>query len=125
MRAGWLWRHFGSSLTVRLVRLRKRRIIPPYVLVKAVDNGPGGTDAFIATVGIGFPFATAPDCTRPFPEVVPMPLVTGDIIVHDAPPLPTSKEQCKNGGWRNFPEFENQGECVSFVATGAKKPPTG
>ena len=27
----------------------------------------------------------------------------------------TSKSQCKNGGWRNFPQFRNQGQCVSFV----------
>jgi hypothetical protein len=33
-----------------------------------------------------------------------------------AAPLPTSKEQCKNGGWQNYPGFANQGECVSFVA---------
>jgi hypothetical protein len=42
----------------------------------------------------------------------------GDLVVHDAPPLPTSKEQCKSGGWRSFPGFKNQGDCVSFVATG-------
>ena len=30
---------------------------------------------------------------------------------------PTSKEQCKNGGWQTFdnPSFPNQGQCVSFV----------
>ena len=34
---------------------------------------------------------------------------------------PTSKDQCKDGGWMtfNFPRsFENQGDCVSFVETG-------
>ncbi len=35
---------------------------------------------------------------------------------------PTSKEQCKRGGWRNYPQFKNQGQCVSFVQTHAKKP---
>ena len=25
-------------------------------------------------------------------------------------------EECKKGGWRNFPQFKNQGQCVSFVA---------
>jgi hypothetical protein len=30
--------------------------------------------------------------------------------------LPTSKEQCKKGGWKNFgTTFKNQGQCVSFV----------
>jgi hypothetical protein len=30
------------------------------------------------------------------------------------------KDQCKNGGWQNFtsPKFKNQGDCVSFFATG-------
>jgi hypothetical protein len=37
--------------------------------------------------------------------------------------LPTSKEQCMNDGWKNFPAFKNQGDCVSFVASGGKNPP--
>jgi hypothetical protein len=36
---------------------------------------------------------------------------------------PPSKDHCKNGGWRNYPGFKNQGDCVSFVATGGKNPP--
>lgn len=28
---------------------------------------------------------------------------------------PTNKDQCKNDGWKNFPQFKNQGQCVSFV----------
>jgi hypothetical protein len=47
------------------------------------------------------------------------------VVVVDAPPLPTSKEQCRLGGWRNFPGFKNQGDCVSFVATTGKNPPAG
>jgi hypothetical protein len=31
---------------------------------------------------------------------------------------PISKDQCKNGGWRNFPQFENQGQCIAFVNHG-------
>lgn len=34
---------------------------------------------------------------------------------------PTSKEQCKKGGWKSFDaphKFKNQGDCVSFVANG-------
>jgi len=35
---------------------------------------------------------------------------------------PTTKDQCKNDGWKSFnnPTFKNQGACVSFVATGGK-----
>ena len=34
----------------------------------------------------------------------------------------TSKDQCKKGGWQSF-GFRNQGDCVSFVATGGQNPP--
>jgi hypothetical protein len=38
--------------------------------------------------------------------------------------LPTSKKQCKKGGWRTFGStFKNQGDCVSFVATKGRNPP--
>lgn len=32
---------------------------------------------------------------------------------------PTSKEQCKDGGWQSFndPSFKNQGDCVSYVVS--------
>jgi YVTN family beta-propeller protein len=42
------------------------------------------------------------------------------IAVTPPPRVPTSKDQCKNGGWRNFPQFKNQGQCVAFVERGAK-----
>jgi hypothetical protein len=31
------------------------------------------------------------------------------------PAAPTSEDQCKNGGWKNYPQFKNQGQCVSYV----------
>ena len=36
--------------------------------------------------------------------------------------VPTDKDQCKQGGWQTFGIFKNQGDCVSFVATGGKNP---
>jgi hypothetical protein len=35
---------------------------------------------------------------------------------------PANKDECKKGGWQTFdnPTFKNQGDCVSFVATGGK-----
>lgn len=39
------------------------------------------------------------------------------------PALPTAKADCKGGGWQTFGVFENQGDCVSYVATGGKNPP--
>jgi hypothetical protein len=41
------------------------------------------------------------------------------------PALPTSKDDCKNAGWQVYGVFKNQGDCVSFVATGGKNPPAG
>ena len=41
------------------------------------------------------------------------------LAVTPAPRVPTSKEQCKNGGWRNFPQFKNQGQCIAFVNHGS------
>jgi hypothetical protein len=39
----------------------------------------------------------------------------------------TSKDQCKDGGWQNStaPVFKNQGDCVSFFATGGRNPGNG
>jgi hypothetical protein len=40
--------------------------------------------------------------------------------------LPTSKDQCKKGGWRTFGSvFKNEGDCVSFVATKGRNAPAG
>jgi hypothetical protein len=41
---------------------------------------------------------------------------------------PTSKDQCKKGGWQTFINpgtFKDQGDCVSFVATHGKNGPNG
>jgi hypothetical protein len=66
------------------------------------------------------------DVTCPAPGAFGLtPIAEGDIVVVDAPPLPTSKDQCENGGWRNFPGFKNQGNCVSWVATHGNNPPGG
>jgi hypothetical protein len=44
-------------------------------------------------------------------------------ILSRGPTRPTTKDQCKNGGWQTYGVFKNQGDCVSFVATGGKNPP--
>jgi hypothetical protein len=81
-----------------------------HVTAEVVDNSAtGGPDTFAVIVG-------ATGCS---PVSSPFPLVSGDLVVHDAVPL-TSKDQCKDGGWRDFTDdegnpFENQGECIAFV----------
>ena len=88
-----------------------------------VDNGPAGSglDTF-ATNGY---FAPQDCSTAELGAFGTQALVSGDVVVVDAPPLPTNKDQCKNGGWKNFGVFKNQGDCVSFVATEGKNPPAG
>lgn len=43
------------------------------------------------------------------------------------PPVPTAKQDCMDGGWQALVDdqgvaFKNQGDCVSFVATGGRNP---
>jgi hypothetical protein len=54
-------------------------------------------------------------------------LVDFNGTVYDFQLAPTSKDQCKNGGWQTFtnPTFKNQGDCVSYVATGGKNGANG
>ncbi|MDG0867419.1 hypothetical protein [Candidatus Lucifugimonas marina] len=45
---------------------------------------------------------------------------------YGAPVAPTSKSDCKKGGWEDYDGlFKNQGDCVSYVVTGGKNPPSG
>jgi hypothetical protein len=50
--------------------------------------------------------------------------VNGELQV---PTTEAAKDQCKNGGWQDFtsPAFKNQGDCVSFFATGGKNAGNG
>ena len=71
----------------------------------------------------GIPTGTS-SCS-PLGSAVNFEVISGDVVVTDARALPTSKDQCKNGGWQSYGVFKNQGDCVSFVATGGKNPPAG
>jgi hypothetical protein len=101
-------------------------------LIRVADNGPGLDDTFewvelqTGEPGlVGDPLPGPADCSSfpPGAQILPLsansPFSPGDIVVTDAqPPVPTSKEQCKNGGWRNFLQFKNQGECITFINHG-------
>jgi len=65
------------------------------------------------------------DCSPLIGPPVSSDVSSGDFVVTDATPLPTSKDQCKNGGWQTYGVFRNQGDCISFVATGGKNPRGG
>jgi hypothetical protein len=89
--------------------------------VTVEDTGPGAStpDLLGAVTTTNAP----PGCDAS--HLVKLPLTTGDIVVTDAQPLPLSKDQCKNGGWKAYGVFKNQGDCVSFVATGGRNGPAG
>jgi hypothetical protein len=95
------------------------------VLITVVDGGPPNSEAdTFNAVAVSRPEPPPPDCSAASfsnQRVV----TSGDITVVDASSLPISKEQCKNGGWQSFGIFKNQGDCVSFLATGGKNPPAG
>jgi hypothetical protein len=76
-----------------------------------VDNGPAGSppDAFVGSLG-------PTDCSSEPPGQFGGSLLSGDIVVRDAP----SKAQCRDGGWRNYTDatgqpFTTQGECIAFA----------
>lgn len=52
-----------------------------------------------------------------------------DDLRFNADVIPMTADDCKKGGWKLFhidgATFKNQGDCVSFVATGGKNQPAG
>jgi hypothetical protein len=89
------------------------------LLLRVTDNTPVG---LADRVEANFATTAPTECsTAPTAFLFDQVIDIGDIVVTDAQPLPTSKEQCKNGGWRDFGDtFKNQGQCVAFVQRGPK-----
>jgi hypothetical protein len=97
--------------------------------IRITDGGASGPDTMEFDLQQGEfddppppppPLPGPTDCST-FPAGSPADVAPGgELVVTDAPPLPTSKDQCQNGRWRNFPGFRNEGDCVSFVATHGK-----
>src|SRR5205807_3742464 len=52
------------------------------------------------------------------PSTVATGSVPYHLVVGPRPRVPTSKKQCKHGGWHNFPRFKNQGQCLASVGNG-------
>jgi hypothetical protein len=81
------------------------------ITVQVVDSQP---DTFTAA-----PIGRAPTDCSPTVPLAGGPLSSGDITVIDAQPLPTTKDQCTNGGWEQI-GFKNQGRCIAFVNLSAQ-----
>jgi hypothetical protein len=112
---------FGGPVTCLSVSGNEATVVvanqpgPPGILLLVEDNGPPGSDPS-DTVAVE-PVNDPTSCALPA-VVTPLEVVEGDVTVTDASALPTSKDQCKNGGWRNYPQFANQGQCITFVQHG-------
>jgi hypothetical protein len=93
--------------------------VPAGIVIRVEDNGATGDR-------VAWDFVSSLPTSCPPPTTVPANTEPrGDVTVVDARPFPTTKDQCKGGGWRSFPGFKNQGDCVSFVATEGKNSPSG
>lgn len=128
--------HLGSVYTVNEIRLLKGSFTFTQITQATVEFG--GIEIELPAVPIaGDPFSVALDLRGTDLASVPTSQVSvkafqasfyglpidqfgiGEVVVDgDAVILaPTTKEQCKNGGWKNF-DFRNQGQCIQFVNTG-------
>jgi hypothetical protein len=81
-----------------------------------LDGSGTGALSYNATFADGTT-ETGPSAAT-FSFVNPSDLLTGTFSEDFGPSTPTgpkNKDDCKNAGYRNFPMFRNQGECIKFV----------
>jgi hypothetical protein len=71
-----------------------------HYVVQVVDNSAAGTSDLVAG-----PVSNVAGCS--FGSGIPVYSAFGAFVVHDALPL-TSKDQCKDRGWRDFTDDEGQ-----------------
>jgi hypothetical protein len=108
-------------------------------LIEVIDGGsPGVGVDVVTTTPLHFDAPPITSCPATLPaggesSTVRPPLAPGepagpffpdrplgqDLVVVDAQPVPTSKEQCRHGGYARF-GFRNQGQCIAFVERGAR-----
>jgi hypothetical protein len=84
----------------------------------------GGSVGFGAVTTATAPTVCPPGLSGPYSQFFPPTAMQSfHVTIVDAPPLPTTLDQCKKGGWKTYGVFKNQGDCISFVATKGKNPP--
>jgi hypothetical protein len=91
----------------------------PYTFTN-LNSQPGNPLLLTATVGT--PSVVLAVVAEPDSLEEELQLWKLERLFHGAPgaAVPATKDECKKGGWRNFSGFKNEGDCVSFVATGGK-----
>lgn len=108
--------------------------VPPTLVVPSTitvsTTNPAGTPVSFsvsATDCNGVPLAVT--CTPPSGSVFPVGSTTVRCVAYDQYgnaaaaafnvvvqlSMPTTKDQCSNGGWENYPQFTNQGQCIKYV----------
>ena len=108
----------GGALSVKSPGTVQSGVSPDGVAVS-----PDGKSAYVTSINDNtvWQYDIDPQSGTLVPKS-PATVATGEgpigIAVSPLPRVPTSKEQCKNGGWRNFPQFKNQGQCIAFVNRG-------
>jgi hypothetical protein len=95
--------------------------IPSFVGYTNTDTIPGGDFVFINNGGDTTQWTTMPwtnyAATAPQFNIYDLAFTASF-----SPTLPTTKAECMNGGWKTYGVFKNQGDCVSFVASGGRPP---
>jgi len=84
-------------------------------LVRVVDNGGSGLDRF-EYIWAPPPMQISGDCHVDWPQLFGGPLI-GRAVVSDVDPprsFPTSKRQCKRGGYKRF-GFKSKRLCIRYV----------
>jgi hypothetical protein len=113
----------GNTAVIGMANSFGNTALGSAAFIEATDGGAADR------IGVQLLFPpTGPPSVCPSSLGVPggsFPVTSGNLVVTDAQPFPTTEDQCKNGGWRDFGVFKNQGDCVSYVATGGKNPPGG
>jgi hypothetical protein len=97
--------------------------LPSLIQVVVEDNGTAGDRLAFSLRDFPFPSPGPPPTDCPISTDALQPLRGGDVTVVDRPPLPASKDGCRDGRWRAYGVFRNPGDCVSFVATGGTARP--
>jgi hypothetical protein len=123
--------HAAGPVTCLAVSGRRADIGFPYqsfatmlrLVLEVHDLGPPGSGLDTIDLHVYEPSERAATDCSPIPETLERQVKSGDVSVRDAPALPTSTQQCRRGAWKSFRVFKNEGDCVSFVATGGKNGP--
>jgi hypothetical protein len=103
----------GNEIVLIDVQVRYEAIIRPATGGSFFDEGASRVSASATAL----PAAVATLSPATFLEVFASDLTESRRL------LPTDVAECKDGGYQVFAVFQNQGDCVSFVATNSKNEP--